>query len=147
MLYEERGIMASEDEFLINERIMGACNHPDYSLDEERSYGHTYQLAICSKCGTRAHLSSSSFDKQNPLSELKRLVPRHCQDMIMARRVLRHIEDQGWRWSLQRRDGSFLYSFSNGAKRIEGHASRIELEAISTALVSLAKSLPHGLGG
>ena len=147
MMSEERGMMATEDEFLINERLMGACNHPDYFLEEKRSYGYTFEIAVCSHCGASAHLSSSSFDQPEPLKELKLLVPRHCQDMIMVRRVLRHLESENWRWSLQGRDGSFQYSLSKGSLRVEGNSSRVELDAICSALVLLAKSLPSRLGG
>jgi hypothetical protein len=146
-LYPEKPPLATEIECQINNRIMGACNHPDCSIEEERSYGHTYEVAICSECGARKHLSGSSYGVHpDPLMELKSLIPRHCQDMVMIRRVLRHMEDHGWRWSTERRDGEFLYSISNGVRKFDGVPSRVELEAICSAIATVAAALPSRSG-
>jgi len=144
---EERRAVANNDELFINERIMGGCNHPDYSLEEERSWGHTYQYAVCTSCDARAHLYNSAFHESDPLLELKLLVPRHCQDMISIRRVLRHIENHGWRWSLQQRNSAFRYYVVKGVQQIEGQERDLELDAACSAIVLLAKALPHGLSG
>lgn len=139
--------MASPDECLVNERVMGECNHPDCCVEEERSYGYTYEIAVCSRCGLRASVKRPLFEElpNDPLAALKDTIQPHFLDMVMVRRVLRSIEAGGGTWSRARRDGLFQYSIRKGVTQVSGVESRIEKDAITDAIVKFAKLLPaHG---
>jgi len=133
--------MATEEELLINERLFGACNHPDYTLESERSWGRTYQHAVCVSCNARADLYGEFSGTTDPLMELKLLIPRHCRDMIAINKVLRHLEGDGWRWTVQRRDGAHQFSIAKGQMHIQGIAAADETSAARSALVRVATSL------
>jgi len=137
----ERGEkMATDDELLIHVRLMGGCDHPDFTFKTEKDWGHQFEYAACTRCNAKAHLFRGLGGTPDPLRELKRLIPRHCQDMIAVNKVLRHLESQGWHWSVQRRNGSHQFVLENGWVRVEGAAHADEAAAAASTLIRLANS-------
>ena len=134
--------MASPSECLVNQAIMGGCNHPDCSIEEERYAGRSWEVAVCVNCGLREPIYGSLVgEKPDPLQVLKAKIPNHFADMTMLRRVLRELELQGWRWSVNKRDGVYHYSISKGQIQVDGAPSTIETEAVSDAITRLARRL------
>jgi hypothetical protein len=140
MAIGKEDLIATDDELLIHAQLMGGCNHPDFVFEAEKVWGHRFEHAACTHCNAKAHLYGGSAGTSDPLRELKRLIPRHCQDMIAINKVLRHLERHGWRWTVQRRDGSHQFAIEKGAIRVEGRPHSDETAAAAAALTRLAKS-------
>ncbi|MGF6495455.1 putative RNA binding protein YcfA (HicA-like mRNA interferase family) [Luteibacter sp. 621] len=132
--------VATMTELLINERIMGGCNHPDFIIEADMQGGHRFEYAACTHCDTKAHLYRDVVNISDPALELRKLIPRHCLDMIAINKVLRHLEQNGWRWTVQRRNGSHQFTLENITERIEGPSHKDEAKAAEGALALLANT-------
>ena len=138
--------MATELEYLLNNRIMGGCNHPDYFVEPDKR-NRRFADAVCTLCGATAPLSPGHFeDDETPQKPFDILIPKHTADLAMVRSVLRKLESQDWRWSNQCRDGVFQYFIRKGIREFNGIPSTNELSVICSALGKLVLSLPAQKG-
>ncbi len=138
--------MSSEIEILIHQHLMGGCIHLDFKIIEERSFGHMSKKVVCVDCGISVFFPFRMSSETAPTSGellacLKDLIPPHCLDIITTRRVLRHLETQGWRWSRLGRDGKFQFTLERGNHRVVGEPSQLEHVAIASVIAQLARQL------
>lgn len=136
--------LPTDVELLINEIVMGRCNHPDHTTETKREHGFESEYLICTKCGER--LWDDDFEykwekKNRPRDYLKKFVPRHCEDVIASRAVVRHLESRGWTQMLRVVNGEYQCTFRNRDAVTEGSFEASEESAICSAAEKLAKTL------
>lgn len=138
--------LPTDTELLINERIMGGCNHPDHTTETKREDGHDYRYLICTKCGQRfwddEYLVPWEKETKNPKDYLRKFVPLYCEDVVMARAIVRHLEAKDWKPFMRTENGKYRYSFSKGTVTIEGGLENSEHAAICSAAEKLVKQTP-----
>lgn len=137
MLKNER--LPTEEELIINERIMGGCNHPDHTTETIREHGYEYSYLICTVCGERFSEFGGYLKEEKPKDYLKKYVPLYCEDIVLARKVVRHLESHGWKSFLKIENGKYRYSFNKDTLTVSSEPKNSELESICSAAVSLAK--------
>lgn len=68
-------------------------------------------------------------------------IPKHCADLMMVRRVLRHLESRVWRWESTQRDGIFQYRVFKATISAREKSLRDEHLAVASALDALTRVL------
>ncbi|MEO7324958.1 MAG: hypothetical protein ABIW82_09030 [Dokdonella sp.] len=132
------------EDLLINEKLMGGCNHPDYRVRTERDryYQGVWTLHVCTRCGAEFSYSLPFGETATPKPDyLQKYVPRHTGDLVRARIVLRRLEQAGWVPFFKRRDGSVSVSLERDGRRFEGAESSAEQLALGSVFVKMAEAV------
>jgi hypothetical protein len=129
-------------ELFINETALGQCNHPEHTTETVREGRDALEYLLCTKCGQRFDDDDYEYrweGKKRPPDYLERFVPRHCEDIIMARALIRRLEGQGWMQTFRAVNGKYQCSFRKGDVILAGSFEPSEEQAICTAAVELGK--------
>lgn len=149
--------LATAQELLVNQFVMGRCNHPVFRIDETteshplplgRRYERYRYEAVCSSCHTRKWIQNDIGGKREPDREEAEIALRCAitcwfSDVVTARIVLRKLNDLGWQGGPMRYKGKYRCTLKNGERTLPlMHSdSDIEAEAIGDAAVSIARVL------
>lgn len=135
--------MPTEDDLLINSIIFNQCNHPDHTTETTAEHGYENIELICTVCGVKKW----DYEYKELLNEgvsippdyMKKFVPPHGVDIVTTRKIVRHLEESGWKSSISARNGKYKVNFSKGEESMSGEPVPTEHEAIRSAAVLLAK--------
>ena len=135
--------LPTDVELLINEMVMGRCNHPDHTTETKRELGFESVYLICTKCGERFWDDDFEYEwekKERPPDYLKKFVTRHCEDVIAARAVVRHLESKGWTQMLKVVSGKYQCALRSDDTVVEGSIEESEEKSICSAAAKLART-------
>lgn len=133
------GRLPTDTELLINERIMGRCNHPEHITETRLDDQIEWRYLICTRCGKEVFDPAHAFmgQRKKPKDYLKKFVQRYSQDIAIARTVVWQLAGMGWASYLSRENGKFRYYFDNGSVIAHGELADSEQEAICSAAIKL----------
>lgn len=135
----------SIEDLLINERIMGKCNHLDFDYEEVMEYGQIVRYLVCTSCDEKFYdVLAYTFDhkpkKKRPRNYLSLQTPSYGSDYALAQMVVRHLKSRGWDCQGRRRNKIFTYIISKGRDSFVGEEKATEHAAICSAASKLARS-------
>lgn len=140
----------SAEETLIHERVMGRCIHRDHRVEFERDRDGEACVAVCANCEVRTEIDfkprgSRYFPRSWPPSEqpadfMKHLVPHYAADVVIARKIVRHLESKGWRGTLREERARYRYTITKGDAKFASAFESTEAGAICGAAVALGRS-------
>lgn len=128
-------VKATPRERLINERVMGRCNHPDFVIELRAYESLRWEAAVCTVCGSSGVCERSrDDDPENPLSWLEWEIERHCADMVMVQRVVRRLERHGWIMTWRRDGAVWEHELRLGNRSARGNRVEDKVESIASAI-------------
>lgn len=130
-------------ELEINEKLLGQCNHLHHTTETSREYGYESHDLICTNCGEKFHDYSSNFvfrnEVERPEDYCKKFIPKHCSDVVMARKLLRQLEKRGWNYFFTNKNNLYVCNLIKGKNKFTSKEASTEQEAICNAAYKATK--------
>lgn len=127
----------TDEELDINEKLLKQCNHSSHTTETGREDGYDYYYLICTKCGERFDDDDHPYLDKNyskkPDDYCKKFIPLHCHDVVMARKLLRQLEELGWKLSFTNRNNAYICNITKGIRKFTSDETPTEQAAICNA--------------
>lgn len=130
-----------EDELIVNEAILGRCNHRQWMKFYDEYH---QQLLVCDECAEEftyvEDTRSAEVPELSPDEFLRLAVRPNSQDELLANLALRRIESAGWRVLVTNQLDRFVCDLSFGTIAFKSRPRPARAEAICEAAALLARS-------
>lgn len=130
----------------INENLLHRCNHPRHTTETQREYGSEIVYLICIECGEYFYDPDSQYHRQpksrQPEGYCSKFVPNYAFDIVMARKLLRMLENEfGWKSFIRTVNGVFTCTLRLGEQNYAGDGQSSEEKAIISAALKASRSV------
>ena len=113
MKREEAMSTPTTDDLLINEKVMGRCNHRRFRHEVVQRKRASYLKLVCEGCGDSADVDPDLFNESPEIQSdymTASMTPVYSQHLPVARTVIRRLESRGWTSSMRVTNGAIVLS-------------------------------------
>ena len=143
MKREEAMSTPTTDDLLINEKVMGRCNHRRFRREVVQGKRASYLKLVCEGCGDSVDVDPDLFNEFPEIQSdymTASMTPVYSQHLPVARTVIRRLESRGWTSSMRVTNGAIVLSLVKDDLQIRSGPHSQEQKAIVDAVAKLARS-------
>ena len=142
-MFDEKLELPTKEDLLINEKIMGKCNHVSSEILINLSRGLEVYIYSCTCCGELFlyHAPFTAEDKHPPENYFQRNVHCYSANKISARIVQHKLQTMGWRLSFTIRNGRYTCIAKKEGQVLYSNPSNTEHKSVLDSAVEIAKTL------